>query len=353
MTKQQHALISATQLAAAGLIRQEDATEIARVADAFAVSITPQMHSLIDLMDPADPIAAQFVPSAEEMKWAPEELADPIGDEAHSPVPGIVHRYPDRVLFKLVNVCPVYCRFCFRRETVGASLEGLDEQAIERALAYIESREEIWEVIVSGGDPFALSARRLRAVMQRLEAAAHVGVVRFHTRVPVVKPERIDADLLAALKIRKAVYVVLHANHVRELSAEARSACAKLIDAGLPMLSQTVLLKGVNASADSLKALFKNLVEMRIKPYYLHHGDLARGTAHFRTSIAAGQELMRSLRGHISGLCQPTYVLDIPGGHGKVPIGPTYLSEVSDGHYRVCDRLGHSHPYIDRAAVPD
>jgi lysine 2,3-aminomutase len=204
--------------------------------------------------------------------------------------------------------------------------------------------------VLSGGDPLVLSPRRLQRITRRLESIKHVGVVRFHTRLPVVRPDSIDDDLIDAIKIKKAVYVVLHTNHVRELSEEARAACAKLIDSGFPMLSQTVLLNGVNADVESLTALFKGLVEMRIKPYYLHHGDLARGTAHFRTSIAAGQELMRALRGTISGLCQPMYVLDIPGGHGKVPIGPNYLRRIGDHDYAVCDVNGRSHDY--REVIP-
>lgn len=345
-------LRTAAQLSAAGLIHESDLADLSRVAGSFAVAISPQMRALIDPTSPDDPIAAQFVPSTLELNQAPEELDDPIGDESHSPVPGIVHRYPDRVLFKLVSVCPVYCRFCFRRETVGTELMGLGTEAIERALAYIESNTEIWEVVVSGGDPLILSPRRLERIMRRLERIPHLGVVRFHTRVPVVKPDHVDADLIRALKIKKAVYVVLHTNHVQELSEASRIACAKLIDAGFPMLSQTVLLKGVNANADTLKALFRKLVELRIKPYYLHHGDLAKGTSHFRTTIAEGQSLVGSLRAQISGLCQPTYVLDIPGGYGKVPIGPNYLSPHGNGIYNINDAFGHSHQYVESVLLP-
>jgi lysine 2,3-aminomutase len=334
-----------TQLLAAGLIEADDLQEISEVANHFAVGISPQIRSLITGAAPNGPIAAQFVPSTREMQWTPEELQDPIGDEAHSPIAGIVHRYPDRVLFKLTSACPVYCRFCFRRETVGKGSEELDEAALDGALRYIESMPQIWEVVLSGGDPLILSPRRLMKIMQRLQAVEHVGVIRFHTRVPVVRPEMIDDALIDALKISKAVYIVLHTNHVQELSAAARRACAQLIDSGFPMLSQTVLLQGINADTQTLTTLFRALVAMRIKPYYLHHGDLARGTSHFRTSIEQGQELMRELRGTISGLCQPSYVLDIPGGYGKVPIGPNYVSRTKDGDLEVTDIRGHSHAY--------
>jgi lysine 2,3-aminomutase len=347
---QERALTTPSHLLAAGLIEEQDLAAVADVARTFGIGITTQMRRLVEDENPEDPIAAQFVPTAAELNVTEEELHDPIGDEPHSPVPGIVHRYPDRVLLKPSTVCAVYCRFCFRRETVGAGSQGLNEIELDAALAYIESREEIWEVIISGGDPFVLSPRRLEKIMLKLQGIAHVGVVRFHTRVPVVKPDIVNEAFIRAIKIEKAVYVVLHVNHARELSEEAQRACAKLIDAGLPMLSQTVLLKNVNADTVSLRTLFKRLVELRIKPYYLHHGDLARGTSHFRTSIAEGQELMRTLRGHISGLCQATYVLDIPGGYGKVPIGPSYLTETDPGRFAICDHRNQSHDYAD--AVP-
>jgi lysine 2,3-aminomutase len=247
-----------------------------------------------------------------------------------------VHRYPDRVLLKLVNACAVYCRFCFRREMVGPGRGGLSRTALDAALNYIARTPEIWEVILTGGDPLVLSPRRLREVITRLAAIDHVKVIRVHSRVPTTAPERITPTLVKALRTDKATFVVLHANHARELTAEARAACARLVDAGIPMLSQSVLLRGVNDDVETLGALMRTLVECRIKPYYLHHADLAPGTAHFRTTIAEGQALMRGLHGRFSGLCQPSYVLDIPGGHGKSPIGPAYLnancSEVEDFH---------------------
>ena len=335
------------QLLAAGLIAPEELVRITEVSAQFAVAITPQVQALIEPGRAQDPIAAQFVPNAAELTVAEGELTDPIGDEAHSPVPGIVHRYPDRVLLKPLQVCPVYCRFCFRREAVGPGHAGLDDAALEAALGYIESCKQIWEVVVTGGDPFVLSPRRMAGIMRRLDSIAHVRVIRFHTRVPVVRPDLVTEDLLDALRIKKAVFVVLHVNHVNELSEAARAACARLVDRGVPMLSQTVLLRGVNADAATLETLFRALVETRIKPYYLHQGDLAKGTGHFRTSLATGQHVMRTLRGRVSGMCQPLYVLDIPGGHGKVPVGPGYLTQAAEGGYRVCDYLGNLHGYPD------
>jgi lysine 2,3-aminomutase len=321
-------------LAAAGLIDPDRIVALEPVSSRYAVAVTPAISALIDPTDPHDPIARQFLPSEAELDTRPEELADPIGDEAHSPAPGIVHRYPDRVLLKLTHLCATYCRFCFRRETVGpGAAKALDGPALDAAFAYIESRPEIWEVILTGGDPLVLSPRRLHDAMQRLARIDHVRIVRLHTRLPAVDPAAVTPDLIEALACPgKTVYVALHANHPRELTAECRAACARLIDAGMVMVSQTVLLKGVNDDVETLGGLMRAFVETRIKPYYLHHPDLAPGTAHLRLSIEEGQALMRALRGRWSGLCQPLYVLDIPGGHGKVPVGPDYLhdGEVDD-----------------------
>jgi lysine 2,3-aminomutase len=303
------------------------------------------MADLIDPADPADPIAAQFVPTIAELSEAPDERVDPIGDDRWSPVPGIVHRYPDRVLLKPILLCPVYCRFCFRREVVGKKGAMLDRGSLDRAFDYIRERPQIWEVIVTGGDPFLLAPRRLAAIVRELDQVNHLCVIRFHTRVPVVDPRRVNAALVEALAAEKAVYVVVHANHPRELTAGMREAVLRLIRAGIPLLSQTVLLRGVNDDAVTLEALFRGLVAMRVKPYYLHHADLARGTSHFRIGIAAGQRLVNSLRGRVSGLCQPTYVLDIPGGFGKVPIAPCAVTSGGSSGWIVEDGAGIRHDY--------
>ncbi len=334
-------------LAAAELAPASPALE--KVAARYAVAITPAMTDLIRGGAASDPIARQFVPSREELFDAPGEDADPIGDDVHSPVEGVVHRYPDRVLLKLVHVCAVYCRFCFRRTMVGpGKRKSLAPRALETALAYIRAHDEIWEVILTGGDPLMLSPARLRKVMGELRTIEHIKVVRLHTRIPAVEPKRVTRELVSALSAaRKATYVVLHANHPREMTAAALAACARIVDAGLPMLSQSVLLRGVNDDAATLEALMRSFVAARIKPYYLHHGDLAPGTAHLRTTIEEGQAVVGALLGRASGLCQPAYVLDIPGGHGKSPIGPTYLSGGPEG-YAVRDWQGISHRYRDR-----
>jgi len=345
------------ELLAHGLVSTNAIADLEKVAARYAVAVTPDMAALIEPADADDPIALQFIPSAEELVTSAGENPDPIGDHTHSPVPGVVHRYPDRVLFKLVHVCAVYCRFCFRREMVGPGKEtALAQGAYQNALDYVRSHPEIWEVILTGGDPLMLSPRRLAEVMADIAAIDHVRIVRLHTRVPVADPARISRDMIAALKVRGAtVWVALHANHARELTQKARAACAAIIDAGIPMVSQSVLLRGVNDNAAALEGLMRAFVECRIKPYYLHHGDLAPGTAHLRTSLQHGRELMRALRGRISGLCQPDYVLDIPGGHGKSPVGPVYVSPAdslsrdrepdAETRYRVVDYCGDVHLY--------
>jgi lysine 2,3-aminomutase len=338
--------LRAGDLVSAGLVAPERLDEVRQVAEQFAVALTDEFAALIDPADPADPIAAQFVPSGAELGTAPEELADPIGDERWSPVPGIVHRYPDRVLLKPSLLCPVYCRFCFRREDVGPGGEALSSAELDAAFGYIREHPAIWEVIVTGGDPFLMSPRRLRDIVRSLDAVPHVAVIRFHTRVPVVAPARVGAALVKALATEKALYVAVHVNHPRELAPAAQAAIRRLTRAGIPLLSQSVLLKGVNDDAATLEQLFRALVALRVKPYYLHHADLARGTAHLRTSLAEGQTLMRRLRGRVSGLCQPTYVLDLPGGHGKVPVGPCYCRHGSaDGEWEIDDPNGLVHFY--------
>ncbi|HEY9214523.1 MAG TPA: lysine-2,3-aminomutase-like protein [Ancylobacter sp.] len=337
-------LRSVDELAQAGLL--PDRTHLGEVAARYAVAVTPTLAGMIDPDQPVDVIGLQFLPDARELETQPNELLDPIGDEAHSPVPGIVHRYPDRVLLKLVGVCAVYCRFCFRREMVGPGAESnLSDEAIEGALAYIAAKPETWEVVITGGDPFVVSPRRLKDVMARLAAIPHVKIVRFHTRVPIAAPERVTPALIDAIRIPGlTTYVAVHANHIRELGPEARAAIARLADAGIALVSQSVLLRGVNDDADTLASLFRALVECRVKPYYLHHPDLAPGTAHFRLPITEGQAIMRALRGRVSGLALPTYVLDIPGGYGKVPIGPSYLEPAPEG-WRVTDYCGGTHDY--------
>src|SRR5947209_14020314 len=345
------------ELVAHGFALAADLAALEKVAARYAVAVTPDIAALIDSSDPDDPIARQFIPTVEELVGVPGENADPVGDHAPSPVSGILHRYPDRVLFKLVHVCAVYCRFCFRREMVGpGKATALAPAEYDNAIDYIRAHSEIWEVILTGGDPLMLSPRRLTEIMADIAAIDHVKIIRLHTRVPVADPAHITAEMIAALKVGGATtWIALHANHARELTEKARAACAAMTDAGIPMVSQSVLLRGVNDNPVALEALMRALVECRIKPDYLQHGDLAPGTPHLRTTLEHGQQLMRALRGRVSGLCQPDYVLDIPGGHGKAPVGPNYLSDANsfsrereqpgETRYRIIDYCGDVHLY--------
>jgi lysine 2,3-aminomutase len=319
---------------------------IEQVTRRYAVAVSPTLLSLVDPADPNDPIARQFLPSLEELNTLPEELVDPIGDHAHSPVNAIVHRHRDRVLFKVVSACPVYCRFCFRREMIGPGKDNaLSKEDFEAALTYIAGHSEIWEVILTGGDPFILSPRRVAEIIDRLASIAHVKVVRWHSRVPVTDPERVTDDLVAALQAPGATtFVAVHANHPREFSPEARRAIARLADGAIGLVSQSVLLKGVNDDAKTLAALMRSFVENRIKPYYLHHPDLAPGTSHFRLGIEEGLDLMRELRARLSGLAMPTYMLDIPGGFGKVPLESSHVEKTARG-WRIRDARGAWHDY--------
>ena len=311
----------------------DDTAALAAVAARYAIAITPDMAALIDQGDPADPIARQFVPSVDELIIAPEENADPIGDARHTPVPGVVHRYKGRALLKVISACPVYCRFCFRREMVGpGQAPPLTGDELETALAYLSAHQEISEVILTGGDPFMLSPRRAAEIVARLEAMPHVKVIRWHTRVPVVDPARVSVAFAEAITgTAKSVWVAIHANHPRELSDGARAAILRLRKAGAVLVSQSVLLTGVNDDVDTLVALMEGFVALGVKPYYLHHADLAPGTSHFRTTIAEGHALMRALQARVSGLAMPTYVLDIPGGVSKAPLTPSYVRDGANG----------------------
>ncbi len=344
-------LRSLADLVAAGLVRPGERPALEAVAARYAVALTPGMAALIDPADPDDPIARQFVPSAAELAHRPEERADPIGDHPHSPVKGLVHRYPDRVLLKPLHTCPVYCRFCFRRESVGPDGAGtLSESELAAAFAYVAAHPEVFELIVSGGDPLLLSPRRMAAIAEAAAKIPHLQAMRWHTRVPLVDPGRVTADRIAAVKgFPGAVFIAIHANHPREFTPAGRAALARLADAGIALLSQSVLLKGVNDTADVLEALMRAFVASRIKPYYLHQGDLAPGTAHFRTTVAEGRALMRALRGRLSGIAQPTYVVDLPGGHGKVPVGPDYVDE---GRIADPDGRWHEYPAAEGASDP-
>ncbi|CDG39138.1 MULTISPECIES: lysine-2,3-aminomutase-like protein [Asaia] len=329
-----------SQLIARGLVPPDQASALEALSSQFATAIPPAFLDLIN--HPDDPIGRQVVPTPAELQTAPWELHDPIGDDALSPVPGIVHRYADRALLKPLLVCPLYCRFCFRREHVGPDGGLLPDEALNTALDWIADHPAISEIILTGGDPLMLSPRRLRHIIEALSAMPHIQTIRIHSRVPVADPARITSALLDALETDRALWIVLHANHASEMTGQARAAIRQIQSRAIPVLSQSVLLRGVNDTEEALEALLRAFVTARIKPYYLHQLDPAPGTSHFYVPINEGRALLARLRGRVTGLAWPTYVLDIPGGAGKVPLGPDYYHpETQPG--AVQDPAGNTH----------
>lgn len=336
------ASVSVADLVRDGLVLPQDAAALKPVEQDFRVRVTAEMRAA----SIAPGVARQFLPTTDELVQRPEDMLDPIGDDAHSPVKGLTHRYPDRAILHVTKTCDVYCRFCFRRETVGDT-GNLPSKDLDAALDYIARTPDLWEIVLTGGDPLVLSPRRLADLVTRLAAIPHIEVLRFHTRVPVVAPGKITTALTDALKSRLTTWMVIHTNHADELTPAAQKSIDHLAQSGIGLLSQTVLLRGVNDTVEDLSRLFRTLYRLRVKPYYLHHCDMARGAGHFRTTIAAGQDIMRQLRGRLSGPCLPTYVLDIPGGHGKSPIGAGYIKQLQTGDWEVTDWTGNQHLYRD------
>lgn len=332
-------------LVQAGLVPPVAKAGLDRVAERYAIAITPAVQALIDPADPRDPIALQYVPDAAELTTLPTERSDPTSDAPFTPVKGVVHRYPDRALLKPLLACPVYCRFCFRREVVGPDGGLLSEAEVETALDWFGATPGVREAILTGGDPLMLSPRRLRRIVERLSAMPHIDIIRLHSRVPVTAPERLTDEVIAALSSNKATFLCVHANHGREFSSEAQAALRRLRLAGVTLLGQSVLLRGVNDTAEALENLFRTMLAAQVKPYYLHQLDRAPGTARFEVPIAEGRRLLRQLRGRLTGLAWPTYVLDLPDGSGKAPLGPDFAHRqagewVVDGPL---DQVEHHH----------
>lgn len=343
-------LRSLADLAGAELLPDGDEARYIQLAGRYDIGISDHVRRLIRKSErpEKDVIGRQYIPTLEELNVLSDEESDPIGDEIYAPVNGIVHRYRDRVLFKVTSVCAVYCRYCFRREMVGAGAEHLSDDDFDRAIAYIKSHDEIWEVILTGGDPLVLSPRRLKKIIGSLSEIDHVKIIRIHTRIPVANPTLISDTILSVLKMSaKPINVVLHINHVKEITTEVVQKISQLRSVGCSILSQSVLLKGVNDDAVTLEKLFRKLVTLHVQPYYLHHLDRAKGTSHFRVSLERGQEIMKDLQGRVSGICLPKYMLDIPGGHGKIPVNEGYIQVRDGGIYSVEDYQGCTHLYFD------
>ena len=310
------------------------------------VQVTPYFASLMDAGDPTCPIRRQVVPTVQETAVVAEDLVDSLAEDVHSPVPGLVHRYPDRVLMLVTNQCASVCRFCTRNRVVGDAHAQFDLEAYRRQLAYISATPQVRDVLLSGGDPLMLAPRVLEGILQRLQEIPHVEVVRVGTRVPVFLPQRVTEDLVAMLRRYHPLWMNIHVNHPREITPEFEAAVARLADAGIPLGSQTVLLGGINDCPAVMLSLVQALVRNRVRPYYLYQCDLVRGAAHFRTPVAKGVEIMEALRGHTSGFAVPTFVIDAPDGGGKVPVLPNYLVSMSDRKVVVRNYEGLMSTYV-------
>ena len=317
------------ELARAVTLSAEERAGLAASAALFRVGLTPYYASLMDPVHASCPIRLQAIPRALEADIRDEELRDPLGEDTHNPAPSIIHKYPDRVLFLVVDRCGIYCRHCNRRRLVGGD-EPPTTSDLDAGLDYIARTPRIRDVLLSGGDPLLLSTRRLDHLLGRLRAIPHVETIRIGTRLPVVCPMRIDAELCAMLRKHHPLFVNTHFNHIKELTPEARAGCERLVDAGIPVGNQTVLLRGVNSSVRSLRALMRGLLRSRVRPYYLFQGDTVIGTDHLRTPVETAMELYRGLRGWMSSMAVPMLVLDAPGGHGKVPLIPSYIEELDE-----------------------
>lgn len=303
--------------------------DIRKVLEVFRLGITPYYASLMDPQDPTCPVRRQAVPTISETMSGIADMQDPLSEDADSPVPGLTHRYPDRVLFLITDQCSMYCRHCTRRRFAGQKDAGLSWESLERGIEYIKNTPEVRDVLLSGGDALLMSDSKLEEIIRRLREIPHVDIIRLGTRTPVVMPQRITDNLVNMLKKYHPIWLNTHFNHPKEITPESISACEKLVDAGIPVGNQSVLLRGVNDNPEIMKKLVLDLVRIRVRPYYIYQCDLSMGIEHFRTKVSKGLEIMEALRGHISGYAVPTYVVDAPGGGGKIPIMPQYLISMS------------------------
>jgi lysine 2,3-aminomutase len=318
----------------------------------LAMSITPHFFNLIDRDDPDCPIRRQVIPRIEEGWNAPEEVADPCGEDSHMPVPGLVHRYPDRVLFLVTDRCASYCRYCTRSRVVSGVGEQHLETQWEAAFRYLEKTPQVRDVLLSGGDPLLFSDERLDRILTRLRAIPHIQFVRIGSRIPIFLPQRITPELCAMLKKHHPLFISIHSNHPRELTSEVRDALGRLADAGIPLGNQSVLLRGVNDALEIQQALVHKLLMCRVRPYYLYQCDLIHGSSHLRTSVAEGVAIIEGLRGHTTGYAIPQFVIDGPGGGGKIPINPNYIVETATGRVTLRNFEGKIFDYPDPTPMP-
>lgn len=326
-------------------LSKEEEHFLSECLNRFRMAITPYYACLINPDDKNCPIRTQCIPSPAEMEISPFEKADPLGEGKYTKVPSIVHKYPDRVLFLLTGKCAMYCRHCTRRRLAGNEDFTIQKEDVDNAIGYIKDHPEVRDVLLSGGDPFILSEAFLESIIKRLREIPHVEVIRIGTRTPVVIPMRITDELVSMLKKYQPIWINTHFNHPNEITPEAAAACAKIVDAGIPLGNQTVLLKGVNNNVETMKALCTKLVKYRIRPYYLYQCDIAQGINHFRTPVEQGLDIMAHLRGYISGFAVPTFVIDAPDGGGKVPISIQYIEEINDNEVKLRNYKGEHYSY--------
>lgn len=306
-------------------LTEEEVEGVRSTLKMLRMAVTPYYISLIDPNDPNDPVRKQAVPTAKELVISPEDQLDPLSEDEDSPVPGLTHRYPDRVLFLITDMCSMYCRHCTRRRFAGQKDASAPRERIDRALEYIESATEVRDVLLSGGDALMVGDKNLEYILKRLRAIPHVEIVRIGSRAPVVLPQRITPELVEMLAKYHPVWLNTHFNHPNEITEESKLACERLANAGIPLGNQTVLLRGINDCPNVMKKLVHELVKIRVRPYYIYVCDLSQGITHFRTPVSKGIEIIEALRGHTSGYCVPTFVVDAPGGGGKIPVMPNYV----------------------------
>jgi lysine 2,3-aminomutase len=323
----------------------EEKADVEKCLSLFRMSVTPYYASLIDVNDPNDPIRKVCIPSIKETYPCKSDLADPLGEEKDSPVPHIVHRYPDRVLFLVTLCCSTYCRYCTRRRVVGEEDNVITEDELQVALKYIRDHEEIRDVLISGGDPLVMDTDKLEHIISQLRQIPHVDIIRIGTRVPVVLPMRIDDELLNMLKKYQPIWINTHFSHPNEITPDSERACEAIVDAGIPLGNQTVLLKDLNNTTEILKTLMLKLVHMRVRPYYLYQCDLTQGIGHFRTGVDEGIKIIHELQGFISGYAVPKFVIDAPGGGGKIPIAYNYVISKDDREVVLENYLGKTYRY--------
>jgi lysine 2,3-aminomutase len=326
-----HRITSVKELSDFIDINERERDDIESCLKKFRVAITPYYASLIHPVDRRCPVRLQAVPRREELVSSCGDMKDPLHEDTDSPVPGLTHRYPDRVLLLVTDCCSMYCRHCTRRRMAGHNDRSMPKTQLERAFSYIKSNPVIRDVLISGGDPFTLTDEQLEYILSRLRSIRHVEIIRIGTRTPVVLPQRITPELCSILEKYHPVWINTHFNHPAELTPEASKACARLARAGVPLGNQSVLLKGINDNPETMKQLVQKLLKNRVRPYYLYQCDLSEGIGHFRTPVSTGIELMENLRGHTSGLAVPTFVIDAPGGGGKIPLGPNYVLSQGSG----------------------